>query len=257
MISLKHISKTFSTSEGPLAAIADVSLEIAQGDIFGIIGFSGAGKSTLLRTINLLEQPDPGGTITVAGQELNRLSPKELNQARRSIGMIFQHFNLLANRTVFDNVSLPLEVAGLSKNSRKARILECLDIVGLSGKASAYPAKLSGGQKQRVAIARALASDPQVLLCDEPTSSVDPKTTDLILDFLKQINQRFGTTIVLVTHEMHVVSAICNKVAVMENGKLLESFAMDDHNYAPKSEISRLLLLSHAPRQDYAGRQAA
>lgn len=247
MISLKNVSKTFATPEGDLRAVSDVSLQIDKGDMHGIIGFSGAGKSTLLRTINLLEVPDPGSKVIVNGQNLTALTRRELNTARHAIGMIFQHFNLLSNRTVYDNVSLPLEIAGTPKASRRARILECLDIVGLSDKARTYPAKLSGGQKQRVAIARALANDPQVLLCDEPTSSVDPQTTDTILNFLRQINQRFGTTIVVVTHEMHVVWAICNKVAVMENGHLIESFALNDQAYKPASEIARLLRLSHAP----------
>jgi D-methionine transport system ATP-binding protein len=251
MITLKNVSKTFDTPEGKLRAVSSVSLQIDAGDIYGIVGFSGAGKSTLLRTINLLEPPDPGGEIIVNNRNLTSLTTTELNKARHSMGMIFQHFNLLSNRTVHDNVALPLEIAGTQKSRRKARITECLDIVGLSDKAKTYPAKLSGGQKQRVAIARALANDPKVLLCDEPTSSVDPQTTDTILSFLRQINRRFGTTIVLVTHEMHVVRAICNKVAVMENGHLLESFAMNDHSYEPVSEIAKLLRFSNIPPRQY------
>jgi D-methionine transport system ATP-binding protein len=251
MITLKNISKTFDTPEGKFRAVSSVSLQVDAGDIYGVVGFSGAGKSTLLRTINLLEPPDPGGDVIVNGLNLTALTATELNNARRSIGMIFQHFNLLSNRTVYDNVSLPLEVARIPKQHRKARITECLDIVGLSDKSRTYPAKLSGGQKQRVAIARALANDPKVLLCDEPTSSVDPQTTDTILNFLRQINRQFGTTIVVVTHEMHVVRAICNKVAVMENGHLLESFALNDHTYEPVSEIAKLLQFSNMPARQH------
>lgn len=240
MITLKNISKTFSTANGPLHAVSSASLNIQEGDVYGIIGFSGAGKSTLLRTINLLERPDQG-TVVVDGQDLTRLSLKELLKARLSIGMIFQHFHLLNNRTVFENVSFPLEIAGTPKAERKQRIEECLEIVGLQDKAKAYPAKLSGGQKQRVAIARALANQPKVLLCDEPTSSVDPQTTGSILAFLKSINEKLGITIVIVTHEMNVVRAICNKVAVMEHGRVVEKFNLDDPKFVPQSNIAKLL----------------
>jgi len=242
MISLQNISKTFATAEGSFRAVSSVSLQIDEGDIFGIIGFSGAGKSTLLRTINLLEAPDPGGSVIVNGRNLTKASKVELNQARQSIGMIFQHFNLLNNRTVAENVAFPLEIAGKSKAERAERVRTCLDIVGLREKAQAYPSKLSGGQKQRVAIARALANEPKVLLCDEPTSSVDPQTTGMILAFLRQINERFGITIVMVTHEMEVVKGICNKVAVMESGRLVERFAIADKNYVPQSNIAKFLL---------------
>jgi D-methionine transport system ATP-binding protein len=241
MITLQNVSKTYNTKDGKLQAVASASLQINEGDIYGIIGFSGAGKSTLLRTINMLETPDEGSSIVVDGLEVTKLSKKELNKARQSIGMIFQHFNLLSNRTVFDNVSFPLEIAGFKKEQRKKRILECLEIVGLSDKANTFPAKLSGGQKQRVAIARALANNPKVLLCDEPTSSVDPKTTGSILAFLKNINLQFGITIVIVTHEMNVVNAICNKVAVMENGKVVERFNLGDDQFVPKSNIAKFL----------------
>jgi len=242
MITLTNVSKTFATPEGPLGAVSSASLQIAEGDIFGIIGFSGAGKSTLLRMINLLERPDPGGTVVVNGRNLTRLSKNELNESRQSIGMVFQHFNLLSNRTVSDNVALPLEIAGKPKAERARRVAECLEIVGLSDKANAYPAKLSGGQKQRVAIARALANKPAVLLCDEPTSSVDPQTTGTLLAFLQQINQRFGITIVIVTHEMNVVNAICNRVAVMEGGRIVEQFGLDDLHFVPQSNIAKFLL---------------
>lgn len=241
MISLQNVSKTFSTPEGELRAVSSVSLDIEEGDLYGIIGFSGAGKSTLLRTINLLEKPDAGSRVVVDGQEITRLSKRELNEARLSIGMVFQHFHLLNNRTVAENVSFPLEIAGVPKAARRSRIQECLEIVELTGKANAYPAKLSGGQKQRVAIARALANEPKVLLCDEPTSSVDPQTTASILAFLKQINERLGITIVIVTHEMGAVNAICNRVAVMENGRVVEEFALEDEDFVPQTNIAKLL----------------
>lgn len=242
MIRLTNVSKTFATPEGSFRAVSSVSLHIAPGDVFGIVGFSGAGKSTLLRMINLLEPPDPGGEVVVAGQELTALTRQQLNAARHRIGMIFQHFNLLANRTVYGNVSLPLEIAGVPKAQRHARILECLEIVGLTDKLTAYPAKLSGGQKQRVGIARALATAPDVLLCDEPTSALDPQTTHNILDCLRDINSNFGTTIVIVTHEMHVVASLCNNVAVMENGVLVENFSVSDTTYHPRSDIARFLV---------------
>jgi D-methionine transport system ATP-binding protein len=241
MITLTNVSKAFTTPDGRLRAVADVSVQIEEGDVYGIIGFSGAGKSTLLRMINLLERPDTG-TVTVNGEALTSLSRSQLSRSRQSIGMVFQHFNLLSNRTVRDNVALALEIAGEPKAERVRRVAECLDIVGLSDKANAYPAKLSGGQKQRVAIARALANRPRVLLCDEPTSSVDPQTTGTLLAFLKQINERFGITIVIVTHEMNVVNAICNKVAVMESGRIVERFHLRDLNYVPQSNIAKFLL---------------
>lgn len=244
MISLSHVSKTFATPNGPLRAVIDASLQIDEGDIYGIIGFSGAGKSTLLRTINLLERPDPNShtSIVVGRRELMKLSKAELNEARHSIGFVFQHFNLLNNRTVAENVAFALEIAGHSKSKRAARVHECLDIVGLLDKSETYPAKLSGGQKQRVAIARAIANNPKVLLCDEPTSSVDPQMTSTILAFLRQINERFGLTIILVTHEMAAVNAICNKVAVMEGGRVVERFALGDPSHMPVTGIARHLL---------------
>jgi D-methionine transport system ATP-binding protein len=248
MISLHHVSKTFGTPDGPLRAVDNISLQIDAGDIYGIIGFSGAGKSTLLRTINLLEPPDPNSqtSIVVDGREMTKLSKTELNRTRHSLGFVFQHFNLLNNRTVSENVAFPLEIAGKSKTERAARVHECLDIVGLIDKANTYPAKLSGGQKQRVAIARAIANEPKVLLCDEPTSSVDPQMTGTILAFLRQINERFGFTIVLVTHEMAAVNAICNKVAVMEGGRIVERFELNDTTHQPSSGIARHLLRDRA-----------
>ena len=253
MITLQHITKTFVTPDGPLRAVADVSLQIDEGDIYGIIGFSGAGKSTLIRTINLLERPDasPRTSIVVDGQEMTELSKSELNRARQSIGFVFQHFNLLNNRTVAENVAFPLEIASMPEIARAARVRECLEIVGLSDKARTYPAKLSGGQKQRVAIARAIANNPKVLLCDEPTSSVDPQMTATILAYLRQINERFGLTIVLVTHEMAAVNAICNKVAVMESGRVMERFALNDPIHVPNSGIARHLLRDRAMGATY------
>ncbi|NBD23904.1 methionine ABC transporter ATP-binding protein [Paenibacillus glycinis] len=240
MITLHNISKTFATAEGPLHAVSSASLEVEQGDIYGLIGFSGAGKSTLLRTINLLERPDEGSVI-VDGEEFTGLPLRELRKRRLSIGMIFQHFNLLNNRNVYDNVSFPLEIAKVPKAQRRQRIESCLEMVGLSDKAKAFPAKLSGGQKQRVAIARALAGNPKILLCDEPTSSVDPQTTGSILAALQEINRNLGITIVIVTHEMNVVKAICNKVAVMEQGKIVEKFDLREKNIAPQSPIAKYL----------------
>ena len=249
MIRINNVSKTFATPEGSFKAVSSVSLHINAGDVFGIVGFSGAGKSTLLRTINLLERPDPGGSVIVDGHDLIALSRRDLNTARHSIGMIFQHFNLLSNRTVYGNVSLPLEIAGIPKAERHERILECLNIVGISEKAANYPAKLSGGQKQRVGIARALATAPKILLCDEPTSALDPQTTLTILDCLKSINRDFGTTIVIVTHEMHVVNSLCDKVAVMESGELIEQFDVEDSTYYPRSEIAHFLIRAKASAQ--------
>jgi D-methionine transport system ATP-binding protein len=240
MISLKNLSKSYSTPDGEFQAVASASLEIAKGDIFGIIGFSGAGKSTLLRMINLLEPP-ASGELIIDSENMISLTRKELLLKRKSIGMIFQHFNLLTNRTVYDNVSFPLELAGINKKLRKERILECLKTVDMLDKQSSFPAKLSGGQKQRVAIARAIATQPNVLLCDEPTSAVDPQTKEMILQYLQKINQELGITIVIVTHEMNVVKRICNKVAVMEHGRIVEQFNMGYSNFTPKSVISKIL----------------
>ncbi|SFJ34723.1 D-methionine transport system ATP-binding protein [Paenibacillus sp. UNC496MF] len=240
MITLNKISKTFATAGGPLHAVSSASLTVEQGDIYGLIGFSGAGKSTLLRTINLLERPDEG-TVHVDGEELTALPLRELRKRRLAIGMIFQHFNLLNNRNVYDNVSFPLEIAKVPRAERRQRIESCLEMVGLSDKAKAYPAKLSGGQKQRVAIARALAGNPKILLCDEPTSSVDPQTTGSILAALQEINRNLGITIVIVTHEMNVVKAICNKVAVMEHGRIVEKFDLREKHIVPQSPIAQYL----------------
>jgi D-methionine transport system ATP-binding protein len=241
VITLQNVSKTFLTPTGPLRAVSSVSLHVDPTDIYGIIGLSGAGKSTLLRLINVLERPDEG-SVLVAGQEMTALSGKELRRARMGIGMIFQNFNLLNNLTVSENVAFPLEIAGVPRARRKKVVEECLEIVGIVEKTKVYPAKLSGGQKQRVAIARALATRPDVLLCDEPTSSVDPHTTGSILAFLKEINDRFGITIVIVTHEMNVVNAICNKVAVMDQGAIVEQFALGNPTFRPQSKMAQFLL---------------
>ncbi|MGE8556540.1 MAG: methionine ABC transporter ATP-binding protein [Chryseobacterium jejuense] len=220
MIEIRNISKTFHQKKQAFKALDQVSLNIDKGDIVGIIGFSGAGKSTLIRTVNLLERPDKG-QIIINGKDFTRLSSKQLAEERKKIGMIFQHFNLLSSRTVFDNVALPLELDHNSKDQIKNKVNELLKIVGLEDKANDYPRSLSGGQKQRVAIARALANNPHLLLCDEATSALDPVTTQSILQLLKDINQRLGITILLITHEMEVIKSVCNHVAVIDKGKLL------------------------------------
>ncbi|MFZ6863031.1 methionine ABC transporter ATP-binding protein [Undibacterium sp. Ji67W] len=242
VIRLSAVSKSFPVHDGStFHAVKNVSLEIAQGDIFGLIGKSGAGKSSLLRLINLLEQPD-SGSIIVAGQELTQLNKKTLRSARQQIGMIFQQFNLLQNANVFDNVAFPLKIHGaLSKQEIAVRVKQCLAIVGLESKTFSYPAQLSGGQKQRVAIARALASRPQVLLCDEPTSALDAETTREVLDTLRDINQRLGVTIVIVSHELSVLSSLCKHVAVIADGEIAESFAIADTNQLRVTALGREL----------------
>ncbi|MEH3086428.1 MAG: ATP-binding cassette domain-containing protein [Xylophilus ampelinus] len=227
VIRLDGVGKTFRMPDGSaFEAVRAVSLDVAQGDIVGLIGKSGAGKSTLLRLINLLERPD-AGAVHVAGRELTRLSKRALMSARQSIGMIFQQFNLLQNATVADNVAFPLKIHGRHRRAEiDARVRECLEVVGLADKAGSYPAQLSGGQKQRVAIARALAPNPQVLLCDEPTSALDTETTRSVLATLADINRRFGVSIVIVTHELSVVHAICRRVAIVEGGRIAEEFAV-------------------------------
>ena len=231
LIRIDRASKYFSLPDGGnFCAVDDVSLQIDAGDVFGLIGKSGAGKSTLLRLINLLERPD-SGSIVVDGQELTTLSRRELREARRHIGMIFQQYNLLQNATVADNVAFPLRIhGGLSKLQIQARVEQCLALVELEGKAASYPAQLSGGQKQRVAIARALASGPSVLLCDEPTSALDAETTRALLATLRDINRRLGVTIVIVSHELSVLSAICNRVAVIEHGAVAEVLDLASHH---------------------------
>ena len=242
VIRIEGANKTFALPKGqPFHAVKDVSLDVYPGDIFGLIGKSGAGKSTLLRLINLLERPD-SGTITVAGRELTSLSKSDLRDARQNIGMIFQQFNLLQNASVFDNVAFPLKIHGTAKGEQiAARVAECLALVGLSDKQHSYPAQLSGGQKQRVAIARALASHPDVLLCDEPTSALDAETTRALLGTLRDINARLGVTIVFVSHELSVLGAICNRVAVVENGAIAEQFDLADTATPRKTALGREL----------------
>ena len=238
MIELKNVSKVFSDGTQEIVAVDDVSLHIDEGEIFGIIGYSGAGKSTLVRTLNGLEQPT-SGSITVAGKELSRLSGKQLRQSRQKIGMIFQHFNILWSRTVVENIMFPLEIAGVPKKERLERAQELVRLVGLDGREGAYPSELSGGQKQRVGIARALANDPDVLLCDEATSALDPKTTDDVLELLLDINRRLYLTIVIITHEMEVIRKICERVAVMQGGRVVETGKTTDIFQNPKEKITR------------------
>jgi D-methionine transport system ATP-binding protein len=243
MIELKNITKTFYKNNTAVNALSDVSLTVAEGEIFGVIGASGAGKSTLIRCINLLERPTEG-QIVVNGKGLTELSPRQLARERRQIGMIFQHFNLLSSRTVFENVAFPLELNRTSGDEIKKRVIELLTLVGLQDKRSDYPANLSGGQKQRVAIARTLASNPRVLLCDEATSALDPETTQSILSLLKDINRRFRITILLITHEMNVVKAICDKVAIISEGKLIEQGTVSEIFSHPRKELTRRFIAS-------------
>ncbi len=242
MIHLKNVHKRFRKPEGGwFDAVRDTSLHIRAGEIFGLIGFSGAGKSTLLRLINLLERPD-SGSVTVDGQQLTALSASALRRARQNIGMVFQQFNLMANRTVADNIAFPLEIAGWGRAEIDARVAECLDIVGLAERAQHYPAQLSGGQKQRVGIARALAPRPHVILADEPTSALDPKTTQSILDCLQDINARFGVTVVIVTHEMHVIRSICHRAALLDGGEVVEILTVQDKQVSAQSALAKSLL---------------
>lgn len=238
MIALNHISKTFTVSQNEVHAVQDVNLTINDKDIFGIIGFSGAGKSTLVRCINLLERPTEG-TVEVDGQELTGLSAKELRQSRKKIGMIFQHFNLMPSRTIFGNVAYPLRKSGLGKQEVHEKVCGLLHLVGISEKEDAYPSQLSGGQKQRAAIARALANDPKILLCDEATSALDPQTTKSILQLLKHLNETLGITVVVITHEMAVVKEICNRVAVMDHGRVVEEGEVFSIFASPKQRITR------------------
>lgn len=238
MIRLENVSKTFTDSNKEVHAVNNVSLTINDGDIFGIIGFSGAGKSTLVRCINLLEKPTEG-KVFVDDAEITALSGKELRKARKKIGMIFQHFNLMPSRTIFGNVAYPLRGSGLSKEEIKEKVHHLLELVGISEKENAFPGQLSGGQKQRVAIARALANDPNILLCDEATSALDPQTTKSILKLLQQLNQTLGITVVVITHEMAVVKEICNRVAVMDHGDVVEEGEVFHVFASPKEPLTR------------------
>ena len=241
MIELKNVSKTFDSGTGEVDALKNVTLTINDGDIYGIIGMSGAGKSTLVRCINLLEKPS-SGEIIVNGERLDTMSPAQLRAARRNITMIFQHFNLLMQRTCLKNICFPMELAGVKKAEAEKRARELLELVGLPDKANAYPAQLSGGQQQRIAIARALATDPKVLLCDEATSALDPKTTRQILELIKDINRKLGITVVIITHQMSVVKEVCNHVAILDDGEVTEEGLVAAVFAAPKSPAGRRLV---------------
>lgn len=243
IIRIVDLEKTFHTKSGTVCALSGINLDIRTGEIFGIIGLSGAGKSTLVRCMNYLEIPTKGDVI-FDGQSLGNMSDKELRKARQSMGMIFQQFNLLAQRTVLDNICFPLEIAGVSKNEARKRARKLLEMVGLTEKEKAYPAQLSGGQKQRVAIARALATEPKVLLCDEATSALDPTTTKSILELLKEINRNLGITIVIITHEMSVIEAVCNRVAIIDKSQIAEMGEVAEIFAAPKSKIGRQLIFT-------------
>ena len=242
MIELKHLSKTYRTQEKEIVALEDINLTINDGEIFGIIGLSGAGKSTLVRCINLLEEPTDG-QVVIDGKSVTELSRKELLKLRQSIGMIFQGFNLLAQRSVLRNVCYPLEIAGVGRKEARARAMELLHMVGLADRANSYPSQLSGGQKQRVAIARALATSPKYLLCDEATSALDPNTTRSILELLRTINQTMGVTIIVITHEMKVIDQICDRVAVIDNSRIAEEGRVSEVFTNPQSDIARDLIL--------------
>ena len=243
MIQVENLCKSFSTKNGTVEAARIISFSIEKGEIFGIIGLSGAGKSTLVRCLNLLERPT-SGSVWVNGKNLTELSERKLRKERQNIGMIFQHFNLLMQRTALDNVCFPMEIVGISKKEARKKALEYLKIVGLEEKALSYPSQLSGGQKQRVAIARVLASDPEILLCDEATSALDPQTTKSILELIRKINKEYGITVVVITHEMSVVQEICNRVAVLERGVLVESGTVEELFRSPKTEAARRLVFS-------------
>lgn len=238
MIRVENVSKIYTGKQGTVEAVKDVSLEISRGEIFGVIGFSGAGKSTLIRLLNGLETVT-SGHIYINDKDITTLKRKELLKERQKIAMIFQHFNLLWSRTVEENIAFSLEIAGVPKAERKAKVAELIDLVGLTGREKSYPSQLSGGQKQRVGIARALANEPEVLLCDEATSALDPKTTKDILKLLVEINQELGLTIVLITHEMHVVRQICHRVAVMEEGRVVESGEVIEVFKNPQQPITK------------------
>lgn len=251
-IQVHHLYKTFTQKEGCVEALQDISLQIEAGDIYGIIGMSGAGKSTLVRCLNYLERPTEGEVI-IDGRNLAELSERELRAQRSSIAMIFQHFNLLMQKNVLDNVCFPMLIQGRKKSDARVKAMELLQTVGLAEKAKAYPAQLSGGQKQRVAIARALASDPKILLCDEATSALDPQTTASILELLREINRSFGITMVVITHQMSVIREICSHVAILEHGRLAEQGEVEEIFNHPKSKVARDLILRDRPEGSWEG----
>ncbi len=247
IIKIQNVTKTFVGKENQVEALKGITLDIEKGDIYGIIGMSGAGKSTLVRCLNFLERPTTG-TVLIEGKDLSAMSEKELRKTRTEIAMIFQHFNLLMQRSVLDNVCFPMEIVGVKKSDARKRAMELLEIVGLSEKAKSYPAQLSGGQKQRVAIARALANNPKILLCDEATSALDPTTTKSILQLLQQINRDFGITIVIITHEMAVVQEICSHVAIVDNGELAEHGTVEEVFTSPQSAAAKKLVFMVNPQ---------
>ncbi len=249
IIEIRGLGKWFDTKNGRIDALRDINLSIEKGEIFGIIGRSGAGKSTLVRCINMLERPTEG-KVYFEGRDMGALSQGQLNIVRRSMGMIFQQFNLLMQRNALDNVCFPMELAGVSRAKARKKAAEMLELVGLEKRASAYPSQLSGGQKQRVAIARALSTEPRVLLCDEATSALDPETTDSILGLIRDINKRLGITAVVITHEMDVIEKICSKVAIISKGVIAETGTVNEVFFHPRSEIARRLVVPEALHPD-------
>ena len=241
MIVVESISKTYLTKNAQTKALQNVSFKVQEGEVYGLIGLSGAGKSTALRTINFLEVPD-SGHIYFQGDDLVKKSKSEMRLVRQKMGMIFQHFNLLANKTVADNVALPLEIAGWSKADINKRVIECLDLVGLTNKAQAYPANLSGGQKQRVAIARSIANHPKLLLADEPTSALDPLTKNEVIDCLLDLNKKLNLTIIIATHEMKVVRKMCNRVSIFKDGSIQETLDVNQHEITPATEYGKAVV---------------
>lgn len=246
IIRIDNVTKTFMGRDNQVEALKGISLDIHKGDIYGIIGMSGAGKSTLVRCLNFLERPTTG-TVFIEDKDLSKLSEKDLRQTRTEIAMIFQHFNLLMQRNVIDNVCFPMEIVGMKKADARKRAMELLEVVGLAEKANSYPAQLSGGQKQRVAIARALANNPKILLCDEATSALDPTTTKSILKLLQDINKEFGITIVIITHEMAVVQEICSHVAIIDSGEMVENGTVENVFSMPKSQAAKKLVFMMDP----------
>ena len=241
MIELKNLSKHFTTLDGPVDALRHINLKVNNGDIYGIIGMSGAGKSTLVRCVNMLERPTEG-SVLLDGQDLGSLKGRELREMRRKVSMIFQSFNLLMQRTCLQNIMLPLKLAKVPETEAKRKALELLELVGLPDKANSYPAQLSGGQQQRVAIARALATEPSVLLCDEATSALDPKTTHAILELIRDINEKLGITVIVITHQMSVVQEVCNRVAILENGEVVEEGEVSEVFSNPRANATRNLI---------------
>lgn len=241
-LEIKSLCKNYKTDKGTFTALSDISLSVEKGEIFAVIGLSGAGKSTLVRCINRLEEPT-SGSIIINGKDITRLNSRELRMERRKIGMIFQHFNLLMQKNVLDNVALPLEISGISRKEARRRALESLKAVGIEDKAYSFPSQLSGGQQQRAAIARVLSSEPELLLCDEATSALDPQTTQQILSLLKEINSKYGITIVMITHSMSVVQSICDRAAVLEDGRIAEYNSVSELFSDPRTYSARKLLM--------------